>query len=179
MRATLAGLSRTLEGDYLVTLQTKDKDAVMALQEMRDRPLRVEAKEWKDRRSRDANAYFHVLVNAIARVTGQSDTECKRRLVIEYGALERDGDGKIVGAKLPAHVNIADYFPYARQYSVEWVNGREWINYLFYKHTHTLDTKEMSKLIDGTIDEAKALGIETLPPHEIAAMEAAWSTKAG
>ena len=41
------------------------------------------------------------------------------------------------------------------------------VKYLIYKETHTLDSAEMATLIDGTIEEAKQLGIETLTPIEL------------
>ena len=41
---------------------------------------------------------------------------------------------------------------------------------MFYKQTHTMNTKEFARLIDGTMDECKALGIETLPEDKVHAM---------
>jgi hypothetical protein len=46
--------------------------------------------------------------------------------------------------------------------------------YFLYKHTHTLDSKEMARLIDGVIYEAEQLGIETATPEEKAKMLARW-----
>lgn len=43
--------------------------------------------------------------------------------------------------------------------------------------SHTYDTKEMSELIKGTVQEAKALGIETATPQEIKEMEERWGLK--
>ena len=40
---------------------------------------------------------------------------------------------------------------------------------------HTLDTKEMSRLIDGVVSEAKALKIETMTFEQIAEMKSLWS----
>jgi hypothetical protein len=42
--------------------------------------------------------------------------------------------------------------------------------------SHTFNTKEMSRLIDGTIEEAKELGIETATPEQIRRMMAAWDS---
>ena len=49
--------------------------------------------------------------------------------------------------------------------------------YRLLKGSHTYDTKEMSELIDGTVSEAKELGIETLPPDELERMVNAWHPK--
>jgi hypothetical protein len=40
--------------------------------------------------------------------------------------------------------------------------------------SHTYDTREMSRLIDGTVEEAKELGIETLTPEQLERMKASW-----
>ena len=39
---------------------------------------------------------------------------------------------------------------------------------------HSYDSKEMSRLIDGLVYEAKLVGVETLPPDEIARMKEAY-----
>lgn len=44
---------------------------------------------------------------------------------------------------------------------------------------HSYDSKEMSRLIDGLVYEAKQLGIETLPPAEIERMKELWKEKYG
>lgn len=43
-----------------------------------------------------------------------------------------------------------------------------------WKPTHTLDKAEMARLIDGVVEEAKQLGIETRTPNEIADMLNLW-----
>jgi hypothetical protein len=40
--------------------------------------------------------------------------------------------------------------------------------------SHTYDSREMSRLIDGTVSEAKELGIETLSPAELERMKQQW-----
>jgi hypothetical protein len=46
--------------------------------------------------------------------------------------------------------------------------------YKIYRGSHTYDTKEMSLLIDGTVADAKELGIETATPDEIRQMKERW-----
>lgn len=45
--------------------------------------------------------------------------------------------------------------------------------------SHTYNTAEMSKLIDGTVSEAKELGIETMTPDQIEEMKQKWGFKHG
>jgi hypothetical protein len=39
--------------------------------------------------------------------------------------------------------------------------------YRLYRGTHTYDSREMAMLIDGTIEECKEQGIETMTPNEL------------
>ena len=92
--------------------------------------------------------------------------------MLEYGAKLRDETGAVVGMKLPASVEVTDIYPYARQFDERVENGKRFNCYLLYKPTHTLNTQEMCRLIDGAVHEARELGIETATPQEIAKMKA-------
>ena len=46
--------------------------------------------------------------------------------------------------------------------------------YLVYKQTHLMDSKEMARLIDGAIEVAKELGIETDTPEQLARYKEEW-----
>ena len=46
--------------------------------------------------------------------------------------------------------------------------------YVLLEHSRFYDSKEMSVLIDGTVQEAKAQGIDTLTPGEIEELKQKW-----
>ena len=131
--------------------------------------LRIE--KWSERRSIQANAYFHVLCNLIAKETKASMDDVKKMLVGQYGTLARGKDGKLAGAILPPNTDPTEFYPYCKWYG-KTENGFD--QYLFFKRTHTLTKDEMQRLISGTVDEAKALGIETLTPAELERMMNRW-----
>ena len=54
-------------------------------------------------------------------------------------------------------------------------DGAYW--YKVYRGSHTYDTSEMSKLLEGTVWEAKAQGIETKTPEELHRLEMLWREK--
>ena len=93
---------------------------------------------------------------------------------MEYGALARDADGNVLGAMLPMGADISEFYPYTRWYKTVTMDGREYNCYLFYKRTHTLDSKEMSRLIDGAVFVARNLGIDTDTPEQIARYKEDW-----
>lgn len=53
-------------------------------------------------------------------------------------------------------------------------NGQSLNFFRIYRGSHTYDTKEMSILIDGTVQEAKDLGIETMTPDELDRIKQEW-----
>lgn len=141
--------------------------AKMAVDKFKDGYVDLTIEKWSDKRSLQANAYFHVLCNKIAEATKSSMDDVKKMLVTRYGTLARGSDGKLAGVILPPNTNPDDFYPYYKWYEAD---ERGFNKYLFFKQTHTLTKDEMSRLIEGTVDEAKALKIETLPPDEIARM---------
>lgn len=131
----------------------------------------IEIKQHRERRSLDANAYFHVLCGKIAEEMGIGMEEEKTALVVEYGVPMRDNDGGMVGFKLPIGVDVNRIYRYVRCFDQRVENGKTFNCFIVLKHTHEMDSKEMSRLIDGTIYTAKELGIETLPPEKLKALE--------
>ena len=159
------------DGRQRVTIETGD-DFRAEYDRLKEKEISAEIKVYRRPRSLDANAYFHVLVNKIAAAQDLSDDEVKRMLVVRYGTVERDENGNVIAAMLPASADIDRFYPYTRCYKTKEQDGQTMRCYLFYKHTSDMDSKEMSHLIDGTVSEAKAMGIQTLPPDEIARLEA-------
>lgn len=54
------------------------------------------------------------------------------------------------------------------------VNGKKGVQLQCFFGSHTYDTKEMSRLIDGIVSEAKELGIDTRTPEELSLMLEEW-----
>lgn len=175
MIGKLKSLTFERNGDSVITVTVRS-DFGDQFDELKDFDVDVEIKRHREKRSLSANAYFHVLVNKIAAVQKISDDEVKRSLVLDYGALAKDADGVTVGFKLPASVDVNNIYPYAKCFDTRTENGKDFNCYLVYKHTHELDTAEMSRLIDGTVTEAKELGIETATPEELAKMKSLWAS---
>ena len=129
---------------------------------------------YREQRSLNANAYFHVLVDKIAEKMQLGADEVKVKMVLEYGTMATEG-GDVIIVALPKSANVSEYYPYAK-----WIadfnakNNKPYSQYVFYKHTHTLDRAEMARLIDGVVYEAKELGIETRTPDELASLIENW-----
>ena len=173
MIGKLRDLTMNRDGTQNVTVTVK-ADFRDTFDKLADKDLDIEIKQHREKRSKNANAYFHVLVNKIAGELNEADESVKTRLVIEYGTIAKDEDGMSIGFKLPASVDVSKIYPYTRLFVQRTDNGKLFSCYLVLKPTHEMDTKEMARLIDGAIEEAKALGIETDTPETLARYQEEW-----
>jgi len=139
--------------------------------ELKEHPYVCEIKPYVKKRSLDANAYFHVLCDAISKATKRTPMEIKRELNTTYGTPAKDADGQYVGVILPKNVKAEQLLDYPLWIKEKDIDGKKFNCYLVYKPTHELDSKEMAHLIDMTIREAQGLGIETKTPTELAELE--------
>ena len=137
--------------------------------------LDIEVKKYRKKRSLDANAYFHVLLGKIADELKISKPRCKNILLGRYGQREMQ-DEKTMMISVISSVDMMereDIHTIPIGYGN--VDGKEFTHYAVIRGSHTYDSKEMSVLIDGTVEEAKNLGIETIPPEELTRMIGRWN----
>ena len=176
----ISGISRDYAtGKFLITFQSNE-DISQGYENLKVvELLDVTADKHKNKRSLDANAYFHVLVGKIADKLRISKPRCKNILIGRYGQIEYLDDG--VPAVIKTNVDVDQMLEQETLHvvpcGVDRQGGKD-INYFrIYRGSHTYDTREMSILIDGTVQEAKELGIETMTPSEIERMKSAWQAR--
>lgn len=159
------------KGLWLITLETEEEPT--AFDKTRDVVLSVEIKKHAEKRSLSANAYFHLLVDKIAKVMKISDTEAKNMMLARYGYIDEDVPEIILRESINwQKLDNLHLRPTTHSRTMD--NNRMYRVYLVVRGSHTYDTKEMASLIDGTVEEAKELGIETMPPDELERMVNAW-----
>ena len=130
-----------------------------------------EIKEHRQKRSLDANAYLWVLISKIQQVLNVPKEMIYKDLIKDIGVYE------VVPIK-----NVA-----VDKFCEAWhKNGLGWItettksklegytNVLAYYGSSEYDTKEMSRLIDTTVEECRQLNIETKTDEEIQSLVREW-----
>jgi hypothetical protein len=168
----------TLSGDMEITLRVSRESRAAAkggIDELRDKTLSVEVKQWRERRSLEANAYAWVMIDKIAEAIKQGRTEVYRSYIREV-----PGNSQLVCVPTKAVSRLIQGWNH---------NGLGWItdtmpsklpdctNVQLYYGSSTYDTKQMSALIDLIVQDAKELGIETLTPMELERMKEEWREK--
>ena len=124
-----------------------------------DKEKRYEIKEYKEKRSINSNAYAWKLITEIGNVLRKSKEEVYLQMLKDYGQSE------IVS--MLSSINPEGYFKYYEKFGTGVVNKKEFTHYKIFKGSSEFDKKEMSIFIDGIIQEAKSVGIQTLDEIEI------------
>lgn len=163
--------SRSLDGKPRVTFEV---DAIDEIRGMEEQEIAIEVKIRRNKRSLNANAYFHVLMGKIAEKLKISKQRAKNLLLAKYGQREILEDGPFIISILSNVDMLEREDIHCVPVGYGEVNGKDFTHWAVLKPSHEYDTKEMAELIDGTIEDAKELGIETLSPAELERMKAAW-----
>lgn len=139
-----------------------------------------DVKEHKEKRSLDSNSYFHVLCDKLRQkmTPPLSMAACKNHLITSYGQPEYDENGNMVYLKANIPTDKMQEIEYLHCQPVK-SESETVIFYRVYRGSHTYNTAEMAQLIAGTVDECRALGIQTATPTELQRMAAAWESRYG
>ena len=171
-KATIKYISPTLDGADLI-IHIEDKPVIEDITGF----WRLALTKWRDRRSKDANAYFHVLADKLADAMRMSKPKMKNYLLFHYGQKCRDKDGNLVIIKTNADESeLIDRSDVHCWYLKDADDGTPM--YVLLEHSRFYDTREMSILIDGVVAECKGQGIETMTPNEIAMLKERWGVNA-
>lgn len=148
-------------------------------EKLKDAPLLdIRIKKYRQRRSLDANAYFHVLVDKLADKLGISKPRCKNLMIGRYGQPfyidESETAEAVIKTNIPVSQMLENESVHCMPCGQKVEDGKELVFYKIFRGSSTYDTKEMSVLIDGTVEECKEQGIETLSPDELERMLVKW-----
>ena len=172
MNGRLKDISRSFDGRLRVMFEVDSVDEVRG---MEDTDITIRVTRACRKRSLSANAYFHVLVGKIADRLAISKPRCKNMLLGRYGQ-------RWIQSDKPLIISVVSECDMAEREDIHCipvgyghVEGKEFTHYAVIRPSHEYDSAEMAHLIDGTVSEAKALGIETIPPAELERMKKLWS----
>jgi hypothetical protein len=131
-----------------------------------DREKLFEIKPYRQKRSLNANAYAWVLINEMANRLRTSKDEVYQEM------LKRYGQSKVISVL--SEIDISRFVKYYEEIGKGHVEGKEFTHYRCFIGSSEYDSREMAILIDGIVDEAKELGIDTLPTTAVERMKALW-----
>ena len=152
----------------------KTNDCIMYLLKQ-ERDKQYEVKPYKKARSNRQNAYYWTLLTQVAGALRMSKIECHNRMLRDYGQ-PCIIDGEVIYAMLPDTEDTERGTLRSETYHLrptsQTRSGAEhdYRAYMLLRGSHEYNTQEMTVLLDGLVQEAKQLGIETATPDELARM---------
>ena len=164
-----------LEGGCLIIRPEKeDLGKAMALvRKHKNRLYNLEVKEYRQKRSLDANAYAWVLIHKLAEATRLTPVEVYREAIRNVG-----------NNFTPMCVRQQDAESLKKNWSS---HGLGWlcedlgqsqvpgcVNIACYHGSSCYTSSQMAALIDNLVQDCKALDIETLSPEKLALLKEGW-----
>lgn len=158
-------------GNWEITFEVSEPPE--AYDKTSGKDLEITVKEYREKRSLNANSYFYVLCGKLANLNHTSLTEVHNLMLARYGQIDKDAEAIIMADDIEwQKLESLHLRPTGHRKVLD--NGKVYQVYLIMKGSHTYNTKEMSNLIDGVVSECKLVGIETLTPSELERIEKSW-----
>lgn len=152
-------------------LSFPDRQQAQALcYEIKGRTHTAEIKLYREKRSLDANAYAWHLMNEIGNILRKAKED------VYFDMLKSYGQGGTVSIQEKDSEAFRRTWKYHEEIGTSQLNGKTFHHFRFWVGSSEYNTREMSVFIDGIVEEAKNLGIETMLPEELALMKEAWNT---
>ncbi len=141
-----------------------------------EKDILLKLSAYSPKRSLNANAYFHALCREIAKKVQVPEAYIKNKLVAQYGQYMRlpNGDLWVYKTNVGLEIMWEQEAVHTKVIEVRHENGKNVYFYAVMKPTHEYTVSEMSRLIEGTVSEAKELDIPTISDAEVERLLNAW-----
>lgn len=161
------------EGSWVCFLVKPEEASRMAQTVDSGREYVLTVKQYRQKRSNDANAYFWVLAGKLSAVLGISPDEIYRSYVPDVG--DNFTIVRVRSDRLKEWNRVwcdGHYGRLCRDLGESDLEGYH--DVISFISSSDYDTKQMSRLIELAVQDCKEVGIETMTPDEQAKMLAAW-----
>ena len=160
-----------ISGNTEITFTVNEKQTILPEYEnlKYSNKLKIEVCKYRNKRSKDANAYLWVLLQKMAEVLKSDKWTLYLQMLKKYGQF----------TYIVVKPNVVDavraQWRECEELGEITINGTKGIQLLCYFGSSNYDTKEMSELIDGVVREAQDLDIDTISPQELKEMKERWN----
>lgn len=154
-----------------LTLRTRRAREIAAAVEP-GKTYTVDIKQYRKKRSLDSNALYWSVLTQLAKAAGISNPAAHNIMLRRYGQIERYGEQNVY-VVLPDTPEAEEKADNAETYHLkptsqvkEGKDGKTYRTYMLLRGSSTYDSAEMSRLIDGLLDECKQMGLDVLTEQE-------------
>ena len=149
----IAKWSQDMEGTWVSFLVDK-KDALELTSELKDKQYVCEVKEYREKRSLDANSALWKMLSMMADVLNTNKDDLYLEMLSRYGVFTH------VVVKPNDVERLKQEWKTVRVLGEVTINGKTGIQLQCYFGSSTYDSKEFATLLDGVISEAKEIGVD-------------------
>ena len=169
----LTGTIKDLNFDYQTgklsfTFAVEEKQAAInCYNQLHDADrLTIKVDKHRERRSINANNYAWALLTEIGNVMRLNKDD------VYFLMLKRYGQSEMISVK--DGIPIGEYVKYCERAGESWLNNTLFKHYRVYKGSSEFTKEEMAVFLDGVVQEAQDLNIDTRTPDEIAKLKDLW-----
>ncbi len=170
IKGTLSRISYAENGIAEVTFAIPNRKEALEIKKQVGE-LSIEIKKWTNPRSLEANRYMWEIIGKIANALTKDADDIYLEMLATYGQYDT------LCMWEPSVNAFMAYYKLAKEVGKTTVDGKPFVWLRAYRGSSTYDTNEMAKLIDGVVQEAQDLGIETRTPEQLAELKSLWATK--
>jgi hypothetical protein len=135
--------------------------------------LAIECKEYRKKRSLDANSYAWLLIGKIADVLRTSKEEIYIKMLTRYGQREKQLIS-IIAEEEALKMIYRAVDNHCCEVGESELNGKTFKHLAILIGSSQYDSRQMGILIDGIVSEAKDLDIEVITPNQLAELKSSW-----
>lgn len=182
LKSKLLGFSKDYSlGKWTITLSVESTGEILQslFDELKDKVVDLKLKAHRDKRSLDANAYYWKMLSLLADKLGESNNAMHNTLLAEFSEVETI-DGQVITFEL---IDSESTSKQVRESSLHHLrptsdlifrDGELYRRYQLMKGSSQMDSKQMSRLINGLLDKCREVGIPTITDEECERMIAAY-----
>jgi hypothetical protein len=159
------------EGAWLMLLAPSKQQIQEFIQSLADKAYTCTIKQFRQKRSLDANAALWLILSKMAEVLKTNKDDLYLEMLSRYGVFTH------IVVKPNVVERVKQEWKTVRELGEVTINGKTGIQLQCFFGSSTYDSKEFSVLLDGVINDAKEVGIDFISREEQARMIAEWGKK--
>ena len=176
VKSELLNITRDLNGDYQATFKVP-KECIGELAALKDKILSLAIKIFRKDRSLTANGYLWVLIGKLAVSLNSTKWDIYKHELKKWSS---EFTYMVVEPKTAEYLKSKEDDENADFRVVEILNegelnGKKAVQILAYLGSHAFDSKQMSVLIDGVVQDCKELSIPTKSDEELERLVKEWN----
>lgn len=154
--STISSIKKMFDGSALISVRVSAQQTTDALLEKLEQlqryGLTVKIERYRDKRSLNANALLWKCVGSLAEILHASKDEIYLKALRDYG--ENVYVAVVPEAERALRVSFKEVIPLG----IHNINGKEFANFRCVVGSSQYNTEQMSRLLDGVIDDCREMG---------------------